>query len=205
MAAARPKPAPHHAADTLRGKVTLSTAGGQKLGAADYAHTLVYFVPASGAKRPRPGHYTVYTHNRDFDPDWIAIPQGSTVTFTNLDQVTHNVFSVTPGSAFDLGYESAGKSVSHTFNRAGLVLISCHVHRYMKGSVVVIPSRYATTVAANGSFTLSHLPGTTGTLYFRNPRSAPATQSIHKASDTIQQNLVISKPSVKTRIDVGAR
>lgn len=195
--------APRMSAHELDGHLELRVASGQKLAASDFAHTLVYYVPASGSYRPKPGQFTVYTHNRDFDPNWLAIPEGSTVTFTNLDEVTHNVFSVTPGSSFDLGYKSAGQSASQHFDRPGLVLISCHVHRYMKGDILVVPSRYATTVAANGSFHLDHLPAGNGTLYFWNPRSAPATQSVQSPFGKVQQTLILRKPAVKTQIGVG--
>ncbi|KGI77536.1 hypothetical protein LF63_0109385 [Oleiagrimonas soli] len=187
----------------LNGTLQLKAAGGQHVSAADFANTVVYFVPSTGDARPRPGTYTVYTHNRDFDPAWLAIPEGSTVTFTNLDQVTHNVFSVTPGAGFDLGYQSAGQSDPHRFDQPGMVLISCHVHRYMKGGVLVVPSRYVTTVSANGHFRLRHLPHVSGTLYFWNPRSQAATQQIALPFSAVRQQLVIDQPSVKTQIDVG--
>lgn len=187
----------------LTGSVTLVAGNGQSVSAADYRHTVVYFVPASGHDAPTPGQYTVYTHHRDFDPDWLAIPQGSTVTFTNLDQVKHNVFSVTPGDSFDLGYQSAQQSETHRFDHPGMVLISCHVHRYMRGNVLVIPSRYVTTVSSTGQFKLSGVPDAPGRLYFWNPRARGDAQSVTPPYRPVSQRLVIDRPAVKTEIDLG--
>ncbi len=192
-----------HAAHDLEGSIELTGTAGLQVTAGDYRHTVVYFVPDKGPYRPRPVKATIYTHNRDFDPAWLAVPVGSTVTFTNLDQVTHNVFSVTPGASFDLGYQSAQQSETHQMDQAGMVLISCHVHRYMKGNILVVPSRYATVASSKGHFRLRHVPDVSGTLYFWNPRGMPGSQHITMPSSRIQQRLRITLPAVKSTIDLG--
>ena len=40
--------------------------------------------------------------NRRFQPDLLAIPAGSTVSFPNMDPIFHNVFSLSKPKAFDL-------------------------------------------------------------------------------------------------------
>ncbi|MEO9078867.1 MAG: hypothetical protein ABI268_06095 [Rhodanobacter sp.] len=192
------------ATQQISGHVALTGAHGQKVVAGELADTLVYFVPADGDSRAKPGHYTVYTHNRDFSPEALAVPQGSTVTFVNLDDVRHNVFSVTPGSTFDLGYQSAGDKAAHVFAHAGLVLVSCHVHRAMELDMLVVPTRYAGKVAANGSFTLRGLPAGAGTLHFWNPRAQPVSQRVTlPMKGALTQTLQVTKARMTTQLNTG--
>ena len=179
----------------ISGHVNLTAGRGQQIEPGDQADTLVYYVPASGGARVRPGQFNVYTHNRDFSPEALAVPLGSTVTFVNLDDVRHNVFSVTPGSAFDLGYQASGQKASHVFSHAGIVLVSCNVHRSMELDVLVVPSPYSAKVAADGSFTLRGLPPGPGTLHFWNPRAQPASQALTlPLGGAVKQTLQVTRP-----------
>ena len=185
----------------LRGQVLLTAGSGQRVSSGDVADTIVYFVPAAPFARPAPGTFTVYTQNRAFNPAALAIPLDSTVHFVNLDDVRHNVFSVTPGSAFNLGYQGSGQSAAHRFGNPGLILISCNVHRTMELDLLVVPSPYATKVSADGAFALRGLPGGPGTLYFWNPRARLAAQKIVVPADNVQQRLVAIKPRMNTELD----
>ncbi|MEO9214362.1 MAG: hypothetical protein ABI227_01730 [Rhodanobacter sp.] len=188
----------------ISGHVDLGATSGQQVAAGEQADTLVYFVPSNGGARVRAGHYTVYTHNRDFSPEAMAVPQGSTVTFVNLDDVRHNVFSVTPGSTFDLGYQGAGEKAAHVFSRAGIVLVSCNVHHSMELDMLVVPTPYVSNVAADGSFILRGLPAGAGTLHFWNPRAQPASQSLMlPMSGAVRQQLLAIKPRMTTALNAG--
>ncbi|HWU77193.1 MAG TPA: hypothetical protein VN043_11880 [Rhodanobacter sp.] len=190
----------------LSGHVELVGGRGQQVVAGEQVDTLVYFVPGAGAAHAKPGHYTIYTHNRDFSPEAMALPEGSTVTFVNLDDVRHNVFSVTPGSSFDLGYQAAGEKADHVFSHAGIVLVSCHVHRSMELDLLVVPTPYFAKVAADGSFTLHGLPAGAGTLHFWNPRAQPLSKQVSlPMTGAANGRLVATKPRMVTELNAGAR
>ncbi|HEX5304955.1 MAG TPA: hypothetical protein VFW82_02590 [Dyella sp.] len=203
--AAEPAPAPAEAALELRGRFALTAGRGQALVPGELVDSVVYYVPAAGAPRPRAGRFNVYTLNRDFKPAALAVPIGSTVRFVNQDEVRHNVFSVTPGSNFDLGYQAPGQSADEVLNRAGVVLVSCNVHRSMETDVLVVPSAYAAKVGADGRFVLRGLPAGAGKLYFWNPRGALGVKPITlPASGEVSVTVQAVRPRVLTEIDVGS-
>jgi plastocyanin len=72
-----------------------------------------------------------------FVPAAITIRAGTTVTWTNHDDFTHNV--TLPDGTPPLTM-SPGSSVTHTFSSAGLFAYMCSLHpKDMKGSVLVTP------------------------------------------------------------------
>ena len=70
-----------------------------------------------------------------FVPARITVPAGSTVTWTNNDDFTHNV--ALPDGPEPLTM-APGSSVTYTFSTAGTFPYVCSLHpKDMKGSVVV--------------------------------------------------------------------
>jgi plastocyanin len=71
-----------------------------------------------------------------FAPEAIAVPVGTTVTWTNDDNFTHSVRGL-PGDAEPLMMKP-GEKVTHTFKAPGLYRYDCSLHpKDMKGSVLV--------------------------------------------------------------------
>lgn len=202
---AKPAAATSDATLELRGRLTLTAGRGQALVPGELVDSVVYYVPAAGAPRPRAGRFKIYTINRDFKPAAMAVPIGSTVRFVNQDEVRHNVFSVTPGSTFDLGYQAPGQSADEVLNRAGVVLVSCNVHRSMETDVLVVPSAYAAKVGADGRFVLRGVPAGSGKLYYWNPRGVLGAKAVTlPASADVAVTVQAVRPRVLTEIDVGS-
>jgi plastocyanin len=82
---------------------------------------------------------TVYQENRKFSEAEVAVKPGDTVTFSNKDAYTHNVFSSTPGMAFDLKTQKSGESTEVKFETAGEAEVQCAIHPQMKLKVKVHP------------------------------------------------------------------
>lgn len=155
----------------IEGRVRLVAGPRQAVDADESTQTVVYFLPAAGAPRPSPKQFTAVTYTKGFEPDLLVVPVGSTVQFANRDVILHNVFSATPGSTFSLGSYGPGETRSHTFDRAGLVVVNCSVHRSMRANVLVLETPYSTRPSADGRFRLSGLPEAAGTLVIWHPRA----------------------------------
>ena len=76
--------------------------------------------------------------NKKFDRDEITLKKGDSVTFVNDDPFTHNVYSETPGMAFDLKVQPPGKSSTVTFDTVGEAVVECAIHPSMKLKVKVV-------------------------------------------------------------------
>lgn len=93
--------------------------------------------PSEGAA---PGDGGVLVQGFRYQPAGIEVPAGTTVTWSNEDQINHTVTAGTPEApedAFDLELAGAGTAASHTFDEPGTYVYFCKVHESMRGEVVV--------------------------------------------------------------------
>ncbi|MFC0679320.1 hypothetical protein ACFFGH_15910 [Lysobacter korlensis] len=181
----------------ISGRIALAAGPRQDVLQGEVSQTVVYFLPAAGADKPSPERFTAATYTKGFDPNLLVVPVGSTVSFPNRDVIIHNVFSSTPGSAFDLGMYRPGETRSQRFDRAGLVVVGCNVHRGMRANVLVLETPHYTRAAADGSFKLSGLPEGKGTLVIWHPRaSAQAVAVDGPVAAPVIRTLVASRPRI---------
>jgi hypothetical protein len=95
-----------------------------------------------------------------FSPSLLIISVGQRVDFLNDENrpIEHNVFSQSPAKQFDLGLWRPPTRKSVTFDKPGLVRLFCSIHRYMDGIIYVCPTPFFTTVANDGTFSISGAP-----------------------------------------------
>jgi len=73
-----------------------------------------------------------------FNPDSITVKAGDSVTFTNKDDVTHNIHVITSGGdSEDKGLQKPGENIKETFAKAGDYQVRCSIHPKMKMTVTV--------------------------------------------------------------------
>ena len=80
-----------------------------------------------------------------FEPPVLAVQPGTTVRFTNQDEVVHVVAGTGWGSTDEL---AAGQWMEHRFLRPGIYPYTCYLHPGMNGAVVVGEAGPASTPAA---------------------------------------------------------
>ena len=85
------------------------------------------------------GEATVAMQGLTFQPAELTISAGTTVTWTNEDNVGHTVTAGTRGSPTGLFDENvpAGESFSFTFEETGTYEYYCSIHPGMDGTVIV--------------------------------------------------------------------
>ncbi|HEY0715958.1 MAG TPA: hypothetical protein VGF45_24965 [Polyangia bacterium] len=133
---------------TITGKVDLTGSG----------DVYVYVDGLRGVgQRPRTNE--IKQKDKPFSPQVLAVPLGSKLVFPNADTVFHNVFSSTPGQAFDTGSIKGGDTPRPvTVSRPGHLEIFCNIHRKMRADILIVPNGHYTKVAGDGSFELPGVP-----------------------------------------------
>jgi plastocyanin len=75
--------------------------------------------------------------NFTFDPPMLTIKAGTTVTWTNADDIPHLVAE--KDGNFRSGALDTDESFSHSFAMAGTVEYFCAIHPHMTGKIIVTP------------------------------------------------------------------
>jgi plastocyanin len=101
---------------------------------------------------------SIEQQDRQFVPDLVVAPVGSTVSFPNMDAIFHNVFSLSKPKSFDLGNYPKGQTRTVVFPAAGIVYVYCHLHPNMAASIVITPNQWAVKVDEDGRFLLPDVP-----------------------------------------------
>jgi plastocyanin len=75
--------------------------------------------------------------NFSFGPATLTVAPGTTVTWTNRDDIPHTVVSTDDPKAFKSKVLDTDEKFSYTFTKAGTFAYFCSVHPKMTGTVVV--------------------------------------------------------------------
>jgi plastocyanin len=139
------------------------------------------YVYVEGTRGPsaRGKVFEIRQKEKQFTPRVAVVPVGTRLSFPNMDAVFHNVFSKSPGNAFDLGGIKAGeKPGSVVVSQPGHVEIFCNIHSKMRADVLVVPSGYYAKVRPDGSFELPSVPIGSRKLVLWGPGLKPASQRV---------------------------
>lgn len=79
----------------------------------------------------------VSIQNFAFSPSVITVKAGTTVTWTNQDEVHHSVTVDSGSDGPNSQLFGKGESYSYTFTKAGTYKYHCMPHPYMHGTVIV--------------------------------------------------------------------
>ena len=106
--------------------------------AASLAAMIVLFftiLPGITAKAQQPTAVEVKIDNFSFGPLAPTVPVGTTVTWTNRDDIPHTVVST--DGVFKSKVLDTDEKFSYTFAKAGTFAYFCSIHPKMTGKIVV--------------------------------------------------------------------
>jgi plastocyanin len=116
---------------------------------------------------------------KEFVPSALVVQRGTKVVFPNLDKISHNVFSLTPGAQFDLGtYQAGDKAGAFTFTQPGPVEVFCNLHSQMAASILVVPNEHYAKVGPDGRFLLKGVPPGRRKIAVWTPNVPPSIESV---------------------------
>jgi plastocyanin len=163
----------------------------------DRTHAAIWYEPAAVAKPGAPIAAVMTTERKQFSPQVVVVPVGSSVRFPNQDPILHNVFSVSGRNTFDLGLVGKGPGKSATFREAGIVRVFCNVHHAMFAHVVVVATPHFAVPDADGRFVLDGLPAGAGRVKFWHERGEVAERLVTlPAAAPLALDVEITQPRV---------
>ena len=102
------------------------------------AAALVWESPAGAKESPQKEMAgEVRIDNFSFAPQSLTVPAGSTVTWTNRDDIPHTVVSTEDPKAFRSKALDTDEKFSFTFSKPGTYPYFCSIHPKMTGKVIV--------------------------------------------------------------------
>lgn len=165
-------------AGTIKGQVKIKKVRSAK-------DVVVYIDNVDGQFNPPAEHAVMDQKKLAFIPHVLPIVKGTTVDFSNSDNVMHNVF--TPDQCagrVNLGTWSKGEARSYTFKNQGCAaVILCNLHPQMEAWVVVLQNPYFSKIGRNGRFTIENVPAGKYTLKVWHQKAAGFPQEVTVPQD----------------------
>jgi plastocyanin len=120
----------------------------------------VVYLEGSFPKRSSTTEKQMSQKDLTFVPSLLPVQTGTRVTFPNLDDTYHNIFSFSPAKRFDLGRYRPDETPipSVVFDVSGLVTVRCDIHEHMRALILVLDTPYFTMSDPEGRFRLNGLP-----------------------------------------------
>ena len=137
--------------ETITGTVTAR-------GVRDARDAVVYIEHVDGEFEPPQEKPIVDQKNLIFSPHILPVLKGTTVQFSNNDEVLHNVFSGSKGNKFNLGTYGSGITKEVTFEESGKISLLCKVHSEMSAFVFVLDNPYFAITGSDGTFSIKNVP-----------------------------------------------
>ena len=138
---------------TVAGVIRVEKARIKTKGAKSYKCVVVYLKPLRPQVVAPPAEHAVMDQRGlVFIPHVMAVQKGTTVDFLNSDHDRHNVYFLydKTGETLDIGTWGPGQTVSHTFEKTGLVITLCQLHLEMAAYILVLEYPYFTASAIDG-------------------------------------------------------
>jgi len=123
------------AGGVLKGTPIAQAAHGAQQGAGGLRFVRVADVALEGEQAAAAHATGVVVDNFSFAPPTTTVPVGTTVTWTNRDDIPHNVVSAE--QKFKSRVLDTDQMFSHTFDVAGTYKYYCSIHPRMTGQIVV--------------------------------------------------------------------
>jgi plastocyanin len=114
-----------------------------------------------------------------FVPRVLPLTVGSTVEFVNKDKVYHNVFSLTPGAAFNIGRKRTGFVHAQKIEAVGAIELFCDIHPQMTATILSLDTPYYTTPDSTGTYVIEGLPSGEYEIRVFHPAFASDAVSVH--------------------------
>lgn len=140
---------------------------------------IVSLHPLSFKAKTQPlNNASITQKEQTFIPSVLPVTKGTTVYFLNEDEFFHNIYSLTPGSRFNIGRRPPGDPYPVKIKKNGVIKLSCDIHPHMYGIILSLDTPYFCRVDKAGNYRLKNLPDGTYKLSIFHPQEKETTRTI---------------------------
>jgi len=126
---------------------------------APLADAVIYLTPLVPPSHSGSPQAKIDQLHKTFLPRVSVVQVGTAISFPNSDNIRHSIYSFSPAKIFTLKLYSGTPSSPVLFDKTGVVVLGCNIHDQMVAWVLVIDTPYALHTDANGSATITNVPG----------------------------------------------
>ena len=107
------------------------------------ADMVVYLEPLSGQILPTSKEILVINQkNKAFSPYLSVIQANQEIRFTNNDDITHHIYSVSHGNKFSFKVRAGQSNANTIFDHRSEIAMGCNIHDWMSGYLLVVDTPY---------------------------------------------------------------
>ncbi len=96
--------------------------------------------------------------DKQFTPYVTVALVGSKVSFPNKDNIHHHIYSFSKAKKFELPIYKDEKPDPIVLDKVGVVKLSCNIHDWMLGYILIVDNPYFAKTGADGRAHLTGLP-----------------------------------------------
>ena len=116
--------------------------------------------PAGSAGEALPSTTTMDQKDCSFAPRVVIVPAGGRIDFLNSDRLLHNLHSTPSANPPFNRTQPKGRTIAISFSHPEIIRVTCDLHSWMRGWVVVAEHPFYALTDPEGQFTLRGLaPG----------------------------------------------
>jgi len=93
-----------------------------------------------------------------FAPRVVIVPAGGRIDFLNSDRLLHNLHSTPSNNPPFNRTQPKGRTITLSFSQPEIIRVTCDLHSWMRGWVVVADHPFYALTDGEGQFTLQGLP-----------------------------------------------
>jgi len=134
-----------------------------------------------------PATTTMDQKDCSFAPRVVIVPAGGRVDFLNSDRLLHNLHSTPNANPPFNRTQPKGRTIAITFAQPEIIRVTCDLHSWMRGWVVVAPHSFYALTNTEGQFSLRGVPAGRYTL-----------RAWQERLGTISQDIVVGDPEPTT-------
>lgn len=120
-------------------------------------NVVVYATPVAGISglAANTEQLVISQEGKKFAPYLTVMQQGQSITFSNKDDITHHIYSVSGANRFEFKLQANSSKTTKKMQAAEEIAMGCNIHDWMSGYTLVVATPYYGKTDESGKFSIN--------------------------------------------------